>query len=271
LSSHDFAFSYADDTVILAESSNQQAAQLHLSDRFNILNKWYHSNGLSLNISKSRCIIFSNYNIDNSLTVDLNSCSIPLSDNITLLGVAFDTHLNFNSHVSNIVKKAMQSIFLLKKIRKYINCEETKLIYTSVIRTRLEYCTTLLTFTSKANSDRIEACQNKAIRTICCAPKTFSVTDGRIVLGLHTLASRRNLFFRDLAMKIASGAGSLSALYELLHHSSRKTSSRTLRSACNFILPAINSNRGRNSFTYNTIKLLKGDSNLLANPSFHID
>ena len=106
LSTHEFAYSYADDTVILAQSTSQDLALQKLSVQFNLLSNWYQSNGLSLNTAKTKCIVFANSAIDNALTIDLEGCTIPLSENVVLLGVTFDTRLNFNSHVCNIVKKS---------------------------------------------------------------------------------------------------------------------------------------------------------------------
>ena len=142
--------------------------------------------------------------------------SIPLDDQLTLLGVTLDSNLNFEAHVSKIVKKAKQSIYLLKRIRKFLNYEEAKLIYTSVIGTRLKYCATILTFATKNIQSRLESCQNKPIRVICRAPKIFFVTDGRLSLSLHTLAYHQHLSFRNLVCKVASLEPHTSAIQDII-------------------------------------------------------
>ena len=98
----------------------------------------------------------------------------------------------------------------------------------------------------------------------------FSISDARKLLNLHTpLASRRAWFFRCVVHKAASGAGSM-ALYHHIYQ--QETTSRSLRSGCHLILPAVNSNRGRLSFLYNnSIKLLQGDLDLPEYPLFYID
>ena len=55
LSTNEFALSYADDTVILAESINQNDAQFILTQRFQNLSNWYQTNSLSLNVGKTKC------------------------------------------------------------------------------------------------------------------------------------------------------------------------------------------------------------------------
>ena len=65
-----------------------------------------------------------------------------------------------------------------------------------------------------------------------------------------------------------SGAGFM-ALYHHIYQ--QEATSRSLRSGCHLILPAVNSNRGRLSFLYNSIKLLKEDLDLPEYPLFYID
>ena len=165
------------------------------------------------------------------------------------------------------IAKANKSLYLLRKIRYLLTYEEAKTIYISIIRSRLEYCTTLVTFANKYITNRLEYCQNKAIRLICKAQKAFSVTDGRLLLGLHTLISRRNLFFRNLVFKLFNESGGL-ALRDMLSNSD--SGSKSLRSGCKLILPSINSNRGKNTLTYNAIKLLKGESCLSCSLSYSL-
>ena len=268
LDSYDFAFSYADDTVILAESLDQNSAHLVLSERFAQLSNWYLKNGLTLNVMKTNCTVFSHLDVDLNIPVVLSNTSLKLNKSVTLLGISLDSKLDFKIHVSTLVTRTNQLLYLLRKIRYLLNYEEAKLIYVSIIRPKLEYCASLFTFLNKSITSKIEACQNKAIRIICKAPMEFSITDARKLLNLHTLASRRALFFRCVVHKAASGAGSM-ALYH--HINQQEATSRSLRSGCHLILPAVNSNRGRLSFLYNSIKLLKGDLDLPEYPLFHID
>ena len=141
-------------------------------------------------------------------------------------------------------------MYALRKIRHLLSVEDSKLIYTSIVRSRLEYCATLFMFMKKGLSDKVESCQNKAIRLICKAPRTFSVTDGRRLLNLHTLASRRAFFYRQLVGKISCGTVA-TAIYRYINDADQRCS-RELRSLCNLILPSINKNYGKH---YNVTKL----------------
>ena len=267
LDSNDFAYSYADDTVILAEGPTQEVSQQLASAQFECLNVWYSSNGLSLCANKSRFIVFSRNKVDPS-TIMLNNAEISSQNNLKLLGVILDSRLSLKTHIDTMVTKTYQSLYLLRKIRVLLNIEDAKLIYCSIIRPKLEYCSTLFMFINKSSSNRIEACQNKAIRIIIRAPNIFSVSDGRRLLNVYTLSSRRALFYRNLVGKVASGTAA-AALYEHVY-SGQQSMSLGLRSKCRVVLPSINTNFGKSLFKYNAIKILKGESELLNEPSFTV-
>ena len=124
------------------------------------------------------------------------------------LGVTLDSKLNFSEHINLLTTKCSNLVYVLRKIRHLLNCEEAKLIYTSIVRSKLEYCSLLFQLLPISHSRKIESVQNKAIRVICRAPQKFSVTDGRKLLNLHTLCSRRQFCFRNLVSKVMSGIAS---------------------------------------------------------------
>jgi hypothetical protein len=44
---------------------------------------------------------------------------ITCEENVKLLGITVDSHLNFDKHISEICKKASQQLNILKRIGKY--------------------------------------------------------------------------------------------------------------------------------------------------------
>ena len=129
-----------------------------------------------------------------------------------------------------------------------------KCIYTSIIRSKLEYCSNVYASSlSAGNAMLLERCQNRAVRVICHAPLTFSATDGRISFGIHTLASRRNVRFDESVQLLISGRGS-THLQDMI---SRQKGGRSLRTDCSLILPNATNNCGKRRFTFRAISSLK--------------
>ena len=83
-----------------------------------------------------------------------------------LLGVTFDFNLNFNSHISNICKKAARQLNVLKRVGKHL-CKLGKLtIYHSFIMSNFSYCPLVWHFSSEQNCQKIEKIQERALRFI---------------------------------------------------------------------------------------------------------
>ena len=73
--------------------------------------------------------------------VTLGDYKLPIERSIVQLGVILDSKLNFNEHLQSMLTKCNNLVYVLHKIRHLITCEEAKLIYTSIIRPKIEcYC-----------------------------------------------------------------------------------------------------------------------------------
>ena len=55
-----------------------------------------------------------------NLSFDLKGNKITCEENVKLLGITVDSHLNFDKHISEICKKASQQLNILKRICKYL-------------------------------------------------------------------------------------------------------------------------------------------------------
>ena len=138
LSSHTQPCSYDDDTLTYSSGPTQHEAIRNVTLKFDALNRWYKNNGLGLCIEKTKCLVISNCRID---TIKLLHYRRPIERSIVQLGVILDSKLNFNEHLQSMLTKCNNLVYVLHKIRHLITCEEAKLIYTSIIRPKIEcYC-----------------------------------------------------------------------------------------------------------------------------------
>jgi hypothetical protein len=78
---------------------------------------------------------------------------------ITDLGVLFDNHLSFYAHITGIIARAKQRLFLIYKC--FISKDTTLLLkaYTIYVRPLLEYCSPIWSPHTKHDIDRIESVQ----------------------------------------------------------------------------------------------------------------
>ena len=135
-------------------------------------------------------------------------------------------------------------------------------VYKAFIRSRLEYCSSLLFCANCASiTASLEKCQRRAIRVIYGVPQNsvsdeFSVTEARLEAGLQTLEARRVVQFNLLVGKIVAGKAS-TYLLSLLEACGR--SRKPLRNRCPYILPLARARFGKSRFTYAAIVALKSD------------
>ena len=76
----------------------------------------------------------------NNLSFDLKGNKITCEENVKLLGITVDSHLNFDKHISEICKKESQQLNILKRIGKYLNRLGRLTIYYSFILSNFNYC-----------------------------------------------------------------------------------------------------------------------------------
>ncbi|ELT95741.1 hypothetical protein CAPTEDRAFT_214544 [Capitella teleta] len=112
-SSIDF-ITYADDTTLIT-SLNSNFSTNSLNNELNNVFKWFCTNKLSLNATKTNSITF--HTPQRKITppdLYINSHKIQNVDHTNFLGIIIDKHLSFKPHINKIFEK-----LLLKQLYKY--------------------------------------------------------------------------------------------------------------------------------------------------------
>lgn len=93
---------FADDFNILCRSNNLKAVQEFLQKSTNSLSDWSKKTGLSFSNLKSQSIIFTKRKKMKPLKITLDNLVIPNRHEIKILGITFDSKLNWLPHLKNI-------------------------------------------------------------------------------------------------------------------------------------------------------------------------
>ena len=121
---------------------------------------------MKANPEKFQAIAVGEQTRNEDITFNLENNVIKCEENVKLLGVTLDFQLNFNTHVSNICKKASKQLNVLKRIGKHL-CKLGKLnIYHSFILSNFSYCPLTWHVCGEANTKKIEKIQERALRFI---------------------------------------------------------------------------------------------------------
>ncbi len=136
-------------------------------DLDNIMN-WLCVNRLSLNVGKTKSLIFSTRQYRGSTVLELNVGGEMLEqvDLYKYLGVFLDRNLNFVEHIDYIVNKSRRKLGMLKRICKFMNQETTLMLYKTLIVPLFDYGDIIYMNTTAEQMDRLQKLQNVACRTI---------------------------------------------------------------------------------------------------------
>lgn len=213
--------SYADDIKIFCEINSSNDCD-KLQKCLEKLSKFATDNQLSLNVSKCYVVSFTkrmkrfickDYRIDDLVLVRQNL--------IKDLGITFDGTCNFNSHIDDISRRSKRSLgFVLRNSNKFTNPKTVVTLYSSLVRSLLEYASPIWSPTSKVRIKQIESVQHKYLRFM--ARKYFGDSGDTVdyklyerKLKLQSLELRRVIC--DVKTTINSFNGKIDS-FTFLHH-----------------------------------------------------
>ena len=178
---------FADDAKIFKAIESFDDINSIQQDIHNLLH-WSIKWQLPLNIAKCKVLHYGKDNPHHSYTMGNQPL---LEDSIEKdVGVTFDLHLTFKDHIRSMVSKANSRIGLIKRSFVSLNIENFKLLYKSLVRPILEYCSSIWHPQYKYLALEIEKVQRRATKLISSL-KDLDYSERLRRLNLTTLAYRR--------------------------------------------------------------------------------
>src|SRR6056300_915965 len=136
-----------------------------INDELNELHIWLSVNKLSINIDKTKYIIFKTKNkVINYCDIDLkiNDASIERVANFNFLGLTIDECVSWKPHICKVSFKLNKFSGILCRLKRYLPQHKLKLLYCSMIQPHLSYCILAWGF----DCNRLVKTQKKIIRNI---------------------------------------------------------------------------------------------------------
>ena len=152
---------YADDTNIIINDANIADIVQQLNALCNILPNWVISNGLALNLKKTKYMLFSRHNIELPDEFKILNKKIDHVKEVRFLGVIVDEKLNWSAHIKTLKSKMSRYIGMLCKIKKLLPIQAKMHIFQSLIQSHLNYCSIVWGFTAKSNIESLFRIQKK--------------------------------------------------------------------------------------------------------------
>ena len=129
-----FTLMFADDSSIFFSGPNLDDLMKQAKDHFAKIKTWIETNKLSLNLQKTKFMIFSTKKISkNYKYIATNNGKIERVNTIKFLGFSIQENLKWTEHVHNIMSKISKGIGIMRKVRKSLGKEALLTIYYSFV------------------------------------------------------------------------------------------------------------------------------------------
>ena len=144
---------YADDTTLFCclediKSINKQDV---INEQLQRIHAWLTANGLKLNTTKSKYIMFRKQNKNIPLfNIHINKVNIESVQNFNFLELHLSSDMTWNFHMNEVSKKISRSIGILKKLQLIVPNSILLTIYNTLILPHINYC--LLSWGSKSDN-----------------------------------------------------------------------------------------------------------------------
>ena len=129
---------FADDNFALNQNKIKNTCIIDMEIKLRKIIKWLKNSGLKVNESKTEICMFHR---KDTTQVEINVSGIPVKskDHMNVVGVMFDSKLNWAKHVSIQVNKANSALHAIKLIKKYFKQDEILTLLTSNFYSILYY------------------------------------------------------------------------------------------------------------------------------------
>lgn len=261
--------SFADDTAILVRAKNLDDLIEKIAESAKCIEKWMYINGLALNISKTKYIIFGEKKKNNAKNVVVHSqqcipnmCTCKTLERVTsykYLGLYIDESLKFKIHIDKVLQKVRSGVAILSNLSRVAPTQIKKAVYFSLIESHLRYMICVYGGAAKTDLKPLETLQKRAIR---------------YVYSCHRLTHTRMLFQNLNALELVKLyayclIGTMYVKTNTLLRPTHKYSTRS-KTEDKLITAKFQRNTGRNSTTPTFIRLFNASPDkirqLISNP-----
>ena len=184
-------FCYADDITILIRAPTAQKLLAKSAEIFADFENWCKSKNMKADPDKTKFMML--FRTEQTLLKVKHLFPSILDQNFVqnmrVLGIQFDTRLNFSAHVANVCNKMRIRINLLRKMKKVGQDIENALQFAVCVRASFHFGLWWTTMISECQWQKLEKCWNAVLRTAIHenTPKSTKLAVIREISGHTTI------------------------------------------------------------------------------------
>ena len=128
---------------------------------------WLQNNKLTLNLSKTRTVLFNNYNRHVTLSINCNNIPLEQINSNKYLDTIIDSNLTWKEQIVSVEKKVAQGCHALFKLQPISDIKISRTVYCYLIYPHLHYAILTWGKVPATYLTHLKVLQNRSIRCIC--------------------------------------------------------------------------------------------------------
>lgn len=196
---------FADDSVLVRSELDPVTAVHNLEHDLGVVSNYFSNLKLKLNRSKTKIL-----NFDVKLKKsDLRCFPTLMSDGVEIeavksfcyLGIWVDCYLRLNVHLNHCIKKAHHKIYMLSKLRVYMDNASALKLFKSMVLPYIEYGNSFLLGSDKVGRIKLQRVQNKGLKVALRKDSRYSTDILHKEANLATWEVRARMALTKLMFK----------------------------------------------------------------------
>ena len=157
------------DTVLVQSDSNLGKLQNSVNHEMTKVMDWLTANKLSLNISKTKCMLITNKHVSTEsfvINVNRNRIERTVTSTHKYLGVIVDEKLTWKEHCKQMCSTISKYVGIMHKVKHYVNNHALRMLYHSLINSRAQYGITAWGKAASCHLQPISVVSNRVMRCL---------------------------------------------------------------------------------------------------------
>ena len=250
---HSNVILFADDTTIYQSSSKENDLFVPMNNDLTNLHEWFKTNKLSLNVNKTKYMVFNNTNINNNAVISIGGEAIEKVQSIKFLGLTIDEELKWDKHISQCRNKVSSGVYVMNASKHILSSNHLRILYNSLVQSHLDYCNIIWGNALSKYTHPLQIQQNKALRCL---------SNAKYNAHTESLYKRQNILKIKEIHQIHIGRLSYNYIHRTLPPPLEKVfqrrqdiNLRSTRQTLDINLPRLKRERTRRSYIYEAARL----------------
>ena len=239
---------FADDTNLFFSHNDPNYLVNTINIELGKLTQWIRANRLSLNLQKTKYMLFSNSLVSLPGNIIFYDSPLDKVSDIKFLGVTIDDKFSWRPHVDNICKTISRNIGIINRLKTHLPSNSLLTLYSSLILPYLNYG--LLAWGNACHFllNKLLLLQKKALRIICHT--VFRAHTDPLFLDNKIMKIKDLYLFQLGQLMYNYKKDALPAIFKAMFLRNRSFHNYPTRRSDEFHLPLLRTVLAQNTFIY---------------------